>query len=80
MLAHDVFMTEIPRSKISLHRAKKGYHYPTVRLPHQFSCLAWLSTFIYQLIHKGALAFLVVFVPADVLDDVSATCRNDSVF
>jgi len=31
---------EIHRSKISLHRAKVNYSYPTVRLPHTFSVLA----------------------------------------
>jgi len=43
---HKLF--EIHRSKISLHRSKVGYNYPTIRLPHAFSQLAGLSTRIYQ--------------------------------
>jgi len=39
---------------------KTGYDYPTVWLPHTFTKLAGLSTRIYQTIHDGALAFLVV--------------------
>jgi hypothetical protein len=55
---HSLF--EIHRSKISLHRAKEGYDYPTIRLPHTFSKLAGLSMRIYQTVYDGALAFLVV--------------------
>jgi hypothetical protein len=55
---HGLF--EIHRSKISLHRAKADYSYPTIRLPHSFSALAGLPTRIYQTVHDGALAFLVV--------------------
>jgi hypothetical protein len=53
-------LLEINRSKISLHRAKAGYHYPTIQLPHTFSQLAGLSTRIYQTIYDGSLAFLTV--------------------
>ena len=53
-------LLEIHRSKISLHHAKNGYNYPTVRLPYTFSRLAGLSTRIYQTVQDGALAFLVV--------------------
>lgn len=53
-------LLEIHRSKISLHHAKDGYSYPTIRLPHTFSRLAGLPTQIYQTVHDGALAFLVV--------------------
>jgi hypothetical protein len=53
-------LLEIHRSKISLHRAKAGYDYPTIRLPHTSSVLAGLPTKIYQTVHEGALAFLVV--------------------
>jgi hypothetical protein len=53
-------LLEIHRSKISLHRAKEGYSYPTIRLPHTFSKLAGLPTLIYQTVYEGALAFLVV--------------------
>jgi len=58
-------LLEIHRSKISLHHAKAGYSYPTIRLPHTFSKLAGLSTRIYQIVHDGALAFLVVVSSSD---------------
>ena len=51
---------EIHRSKISLHHAKTDYSYPTIRLPYTFSKLAGLPTRIFQTVHDGALAFLVV--------------------
>ena len=54
---------EIHRSKISLHRAKADYGYPTTRLPYTFSKLAGLATRIYQTVHNGVLAFLVVVSP-----------------
>jgi len=54
----DLF--EVHRSKISLHGAKVGYSYPTIRLPHALVKLAGLPTRIYQTVHEGALAFLVV--------------------
>jgi hypothetical protein len=53
-------LLEIHRSKISLHHAKSGYDYPSIRLPHTLIKLAGLSTKIYQTMHKGAFAFLVV--------------------
>ena len=53
-------LLEVHRGKISLHHAKAGYDYPAIRLPFTFSGLAGLSTRIYQTVHKGALAFLVV--------------------
>jgi hypothetical protein len=53
-------LLEIHHSKISLHRAKADYSYPAIRLPYRFSKLAGLSASIYQTVHKGALAFLVV--------------------
>jgi len=71
-------VSEIHRSKISLHHAKTGYQYPTVRLPYQFSALAGLPTRIYQTIHKGTLAFLVVIAPTDASDDSGRACKNDS--
>jgi hypothetical protein len=61
MLNHQLL--EIHRSKISLHYAKQDYRYPTIRLPHRFSVLAGLSTHIFQTVHDGALAFLVVVSP-----------------
>ena len=57
---HATQPLEIHRSKISLHHAKAGYSYPTIRLPHTFSKLVGLSTRIFQTVHEGALAFLVV--------------------
>jgi hypothetical protein len=53
-------LLEVHRSKISLHHAKTDYRYPTIRLPYTFSKLAGLPTRIYQTVHDGALAFLVV--------------------
>ena len=53
-------LLEAHHSKISLHHAKIGYSYPIIRLPHTFSVLAGLSARIYQTVHEGALAFLVV--------------------
>jgi hypothetical protein len=44
-------MLEVHRSKISLHRAKVGYDYPMIGLPHTFSKLAGLSTRVYQTIY-----------------------------
>jgi len=53
-------LLEIHVSKISLHEAKSGYSYPTIRLPRKLSALTGLQTKIYQTIQEGALAFLVV--------------------
>jgi hypothetical protein len=53
-------LLEVHHSKISLHHAKVGYDYPVIRLPYTFSKLAGLPTQIYQTVHNGALAFLVV--------------------
>jgi len=57
-------LLEVHRSKISLHHAKADYDYPTIRLPHYLSPLAGMSTRIYQTVHEGALAFLVVVLPS----------------
>jgi hypothetical protein len=54
---------EIHRGTIRAHRAKAGYDYPTIHLPIAFSGLIGLSTRIYQTVHQGALAFLVVVSP-----------------
>jgi hypothetical protein len=77
MLSPDVTFSDdkllgISRSKISLHRAKAGYSYSTIRLPHTFSELAGLPTRIYQTVHDGALAFLVVISPAGAATKRSA--------
>jgi hypothetical protein len=69
-------LLEIHRSKISMHHAKARYSYPTVRLPHMFSALAGLPTKIYQTVHEGALAFLVVVSPTDK----AANSTKSSVF
>jgi hypothetical protein len=61
------------RGKISLHHAKEGYSYPTIRLPHTFSKLAGLPTRIYQTVHNGALAFLVVLSPGEKVVNSSET-------
>jgi hypothetical protein len=53
-------LLEVHRSKISIHHAKAGYDYPAIRLPFTLSGLAGLPTRIYQTVHEGALAFLVV--------------------
>lgn len=68
---HELF--EIHRSKISLHHAKNGYSYPTVRLPHTFSQLAGLPTKIYQTVHEGALAFLVVIARSNLASENAKT-------
>ena len=70
-------LLEIHRSKISLHRAKADYSYPTLRLPHIFAKLAGLQTRIYQTVHAGALAFLVVLSSTSIsLESRSANCDN----
>jgi len=56
----EMGLLETYRSKISLHRAKAGYSYPSIRLPHTFSLLAGLPTRIYQTLYDGALAFFVL--------------------
>jgi hypothetical protein len=66
-------LLEIHRTKISLHRAKAGYSYPTIRLPHAFSKLAGLSTRICQTVHEGALAFLVVISSTENASESSKT-------
>jgi hypothetical protein len=57
---HEAASSEIHSSKIALHHAKTDYSYPTTRLPYTLSKLAGLSTHIYQTVHQGALAFLIV--------------------
>jgi hypothetical protein len=69
-------LLEIHRSKISMHHAKAKYSYPTVRLPHMFSVLAGLPTKIYQTVHEGAFALLVVVSPTDK----AANSTKSSVF
>ncbi|MGB9407718.1 MAG: hypothetical protein WCA89_09280, partial [Terracidiphilus sp.] len=64
-------LLEIHRSKISLHRAKADYNYPAIRLPYKFSMLAGLPTRIFQMMHGGALAFLVVISPNETTSESS---------
>jgi hypothetical protein len=71
-------LLEIHRSKISIHNAKAGYSYPTIRLPYSFSKLAGLSTRIYQTVHDGALAFLVVVGSRSTAAEKSAKKSEDS--
>lgn len=75
-------LLEVHRSKISLHHAKAGYSYPTIRLPHTFLKLAGLPTRIYQTVHDGALAFLVVISPTEKTAKSSEfpalTCRRSA--
>ena len=70
-------LLEIRRSKIFLHHAKEGYSYPTIRLPYKFSQLAGLSTRIYQTVHDGALAFVVVVSSANVSRNTSERFKNN---
>src|SRR5271157_864703 len=58
-------LLKVHSSKISLHYAKAGNSFPTIRLPHTFSELAGLPTKIYQTVHEGALAFVVVISPTE---------------
>jgi len=53
-------LLEIHRSTISLHYAKPNYNYPMIRLPYYLAPLVGMPTRIYQTVHDGALAFLVV--------------------
>jgi len=68
----DSSLVECGSSKISAHHAKAGYNYPTIRLPFTFSGLIGMSTRIYQTVHEGALAFLVVVAPRHETSKISA--------
>ncbi|MGD0172732.1 MAG: hypothetical protein ABSB81_11535 [Halobacteriota archaeon] len=54
---------EIHQATIRAHHAKAGYDYPTIHLPPTLSPLIGLPTRIYETVHNGALAFLVVVSP-----------------
>jgi hypothetical protein len=73
-------LLEIYHSKISLHHAKADYDYPTIRLPHSFSKLAGLPTRIYQAVHDGTLAFLVVVSPKGLASENAIESAKSSVF
>jgi hypothetical protein len=53
-------LREIHQGTIRAHHAKKGYSYPTIHLPPSFSSLVGLRTHIFETVHDGAPAFLVV--------------------
>jgi hypothetical protein len=61
----DFSLLTLGSSKISVHHAKVGYDYPTIRLSFAFSALIGLPTRIYQTVFQGALASLVVISSAD---------------
>jgi len=56
---------------------KAGYDYPAIRLPHTFAKLAGLSTQVYQTVHQGALAFLIVISSANVSRNTSERPENN---
>jgi hypothetical protein len=58
-------LQEIHHGTIRGHHAKSGYDYPTIQLPFSFSGLIGLSTHVYQTIHNGAMAFLVVILGSE---------------
>ncbi|MGZ4934795.1 MAG: hypothetical protein ACXVIP_05565 [Halobacteriota archaeon] len=78
--SRDPALSEIYSSTISLHHAKEGYDYPTIRLPHILSKLAGLPTRIYQTLHEGALAFLVVIAPSNSASEKGSESPKSSVF
>ena len=59
----NLTLHEIHCGTIRAYHAKPGYDYPVIRLPFTFSGLIGLPTRIYQTVHQGALAFLVVVSP-----------------
>jgi len=69
---------EVHHSKIFAHYAKARYTYPTIHLPFAFSGLIGLSTRIYQTMHDGALAFLVVVLPLDSVSENAAESSRPS--
>jgi len=78
--ACETTLREVHHSKISAHHAKTGYKYPTIHLPFAFSGLIGLSTRIYQTVHDGALAFLVVVSSADKTAEISVKkLANDKI-
>jgi hypothetical protein len=70
-------LQEIHHGAIRAHHAKTGYDYPTIQLPFSFSGLIGLSTHIYQTIHNGAMAFLVVISPAEKASESRQNRRLD---
>lgn len=68
---------EIHRGTIRAHHAKAGYDYPTIRLPSTLPGLKGLPTRIYQTVHDGALAFLVVVSSAGKARENSAVLSEN---
>ncbi|MGZ7111824.1 MAG: hypothetical protein ACXVIU_11000 [Halobacteriota archaeon] len=75
----DPVLSELHSGTISLHHAKEGYDYPTIRLPHTLSKLAGLPTRIYQTLHEGALAFLVVIGSTNAASESDAEKSENAV-
>ncbi len=71
-------LSEIHSSTILLHHAREGYDYPTIRLPHTLSNLAGLTTRIYQTLHEGALAFLVVITGSSPVSENASESSKTS--
>jgi len=53
-------MKPICTHTISVQSSKPSHAYPIIRLPREFSGLVGAAATIYQTVHDGALAFLVV--------------------
>ena len=53
-------MKPICTHTISVQSSKQSHAYQIIRLPREFSRLAGASATIYQTVHDGAQAFLVV--------------------
>ncbi len=79
LASYNPALSEIYGSTISLHHAKEGYEHPIIRLRHTLSKLARLPVRVYQTLHKGALAFLVVIAPKKSSNDVNVGRENDAV-
>ncbi len=58
-------LLKVHHSKISLHHAKKRLQLPSDSVTLQVLTACALSTRIYQTVHEGALAFLVVVSSSD---------------
>ena len=76
---HEHELLPIHCSKIFAHHAKAEYNYPTIHLPLAWSGLIGLSTRIYQTVHDGALAFLVVVLPKGSASENTAECPKNRV-
>ena len=59
-LSVSYIMQPICTHKISVQSSKPSHAYPIIRLPREFRELAGATATIYQTVHDGALAFLVV--------------------